>query len=74
MTTHDLDIWHTFEKHGSKVLHTVRTRNANYAKAMMVAPQLLEALVAIVDAGYLEGAYRPTVDMALSAIKQAKGE
>lgn len=70
----NLDIWHKFEKQGDKVLHTVRTRNANYARAMMVAPQLLEALVAIVDAGYLEGAYQPTVDMALSAISKAKGE
>ena len=43
-TTHSLDIWHTLEKQGDKVLHTIRTRNKAQATAAMVAVELLEAL------------------------------
>ena len=48
-------------------------RQAN-ARLIAAAPELLEALEAIVDAGYLEGAYQPTVDLALAAIAKARGE
>lgn len=45
-----LDIWHKFEKQDNRVVHTIRTRNTSYAKAMLVAPQLLEALQLLVTA------------------------
>jgi hypothetical protein len=35
--------------------------------------KLLEALVAVKDAGYIEGGYQPTVDMVDAAIAQAEG-
>ncbi len=45
-----LDIWHKFERQGNQVLHVIRTRNTSYAKAMLVAPQMLEALQLLVTA------------------------
>lgn len=41
-------IWHTKEKQGGKVLHTLKTRDRGVASAMMVAPELLEALENII--------------------------
>lgn len=74
----NLDIWHKFEKQGDKVLHTLRTRNASDAKAMLVAPQLLEALQLLVtarsDNSFDADMIRLCYEKAESVIKQAKGE
>ena len=37
------------------------------------APRLLAALIAVKDAGYLEGGYQPTIDMVDAAIAEATG-
>lgn len=46
----EIDIWTKVERHGDKVLHTLYTRNPSSAKAMMVAPKLLEVLQLLVTA------------------------
>lgn len=73
-----LDIWHKFEKQDNQVLHTVRTRNTSYAKAMLVAPQLLEALQLLVtarsDDSFDADMVRMCYEKAETVIKQAKGE
>ena len=51
-----------------------RLEHCANARLIAAAPELLEALEAIVDAGYLEGAYQPTVDMAIAIIAKARGE
>lgn len=66
-----LDIWHKFEKQGDKVLHTLHTRNLNYAKAMLVAPQLL--VTARSDDSFDADMIRLCYEKAEAVIKQAKG-
>lgn len=73
------DIWHKFEKQGNRqVLHTLRTRNTKHAKAMLVAPQLLEALQLLVtarsDNEFDADMVRLCYEKAEAVIKQAKGE
>lgn len=38
------DIWHKFEKQGNQVLHTLCTRDASTAKAMLIVPELIDML------------------------------
>lgn len=44
-----------------------------HLRAMHAGPKLLEALIAVKDAGYLEGGYQPTIDMVDDAIAEATG-
>ena len=50
-----------------------QVKEAN-AYLIAAAPDLLMALESIMEAGYLEGGYQPTIDMALEAIAKARGE
>ena len=43
------------------------------ADLLASAPELLHALTAVRDAGYLDGAYQPTVDLVDAAIAKARG-
>ncbi len=49
-------------------------REVEMAHLISAAPDLLEALLAVNDAGYLEGGYGPTIDMVEAAIKKAEGK
>ena len=52
-------------------------RKANAAfivRAVNSHDLLVNALEAVLDAGYLEGAYQPTIDMVHAALAAAKGE
>lgn len=48
--TNTPEIWHTFEKQGERVLHTLRTRDTAAAKAMLAAPELLSVLKSLLHA------------------------
>lgn len=81
----NLDIWHKFEKQGNRVVHTIRTRNTNTAKAMIVAPELIDSLMLILataqlnetnigNAGALNELLRDIAGMADAALTLSKGE
>jgi len=47
--------------------------NAN-AKLISAAPELLDALETVLECGYLEDAYQPTIDLVQNAINKARGD
>ena len=43
------------------------------AKLIAAAPDLLDALETIVECGYIEDAYQPTIDLVMNVINKARG-
>ena len=59
--------------------HSVREDKHDFAlhanaRLISAAPDLLDALQTVVECGYIEDGYQPTIDLVMNAINKATGE